>query len=362
MPKKARITTRDIARECGLSQSTVSMVLSGREDIHFREETVKKILKTADKMGYVYKKRPKKPENPIQKTVLIMCPSLSTEYYTTLVRTITKSAKNKGLHTMTTYTMRDRSTEEAFLNTALSSGFYGIIYTYAPQAVDRINQLHKKIPFVLINDYNEKLRVPLIELDSKRSGSMIGDHLLSLGHRHIAYMTTPLDPLELPRIRRLDGMKESFIRAGLNPDHVETVALTQEQWDYYLMGNRYYDAGYQLTMQYMKSAGHQATAFVGNNDQISFGIIDALRKMGFSIPEDYSVCGFDNTLASSFEGISLTTIDHSIEEKGASAIKMLMDVHASSTSDNENRKTALMRLEYDPVLLVRGSTGPVRKG
>ena len=46
MPKKARITTRDIARECGLSQSTVSMVLSGREDIHFREETVKKILKT----------------------------------------------------------------------------------------------------------------------------------------------------------------------------------------------------------------------------------------------------------------------------------------------------------------------------
>ncbi len=356
MPKKNKATTRDIARECKLSQSTVSMVLSGREDIHFKEETVRKVLATADKMGYVYKKRPKKPENPLHKTVLIMCPSLSTEYYTTLVRTITKSAKKKGLHTMTTYTMRDLKTEEDFLNTALHSQFYGIIYTYAPQAIDKINQLHRKIPFVLINDYNEKLRIPLIELDSKRSGIMIGDHLVSLGHRHIAYMTTPLDSLELPRIRRLDGLKESFSRAGLDPENVETIALTQNQWDYYLMGNRYYDAGYQLTMQYMKSAGHQATAFVGNNDQISFGIIDALRKMGYSIPDDYSVCGFDNTLASSFEGISLTTIDHSIEEKGASAIRILVDMHTSSTEPSNKR--ALMRLEYDPVLLVRNSTGP----
>ena len=356
---KSKVTTRDIAKECQVSQSAVSMILSGREDIHFKEETIKKVMSTAEKMGYVYKKRPKKPENPLSKTVLIMCPSLSTEYYTTLVRTITKSAKRKGLHTMTTYTMRDLKTEEAFLDTALTSGFYGVIYPYAPQAVDRINRIHKKIPFVLINDYNENLRIPLIELDSKRSGIMIGEHLLSLGHRHIAYMTTPLDPLELPRVRRLDGLKEAFARAGLDPNAVETVALTQNQWDYYLMGNRYYDAGYQLTMQYMKSTGHKATAFIGTNDQISFGVMDALRKMGYAIPEDYSVCGFDNTLASSFEGISLTTIDHSIEEKGASAIQMLISVRNSS-SEGDKRKNALMRLEYDPVLLVRKSTGVCR--
>ena len=357
MPKKTKVTTRDIARKCNLSQSTVSMVLSGREDISFRQETVDKIIRTAEKMGYVYKKRPKKPESTMKKTVMIMCPSVSTEYYTTLIRSITLSAARKGLYTMTTYTMRDRKKEETYLNMAADAGMYGVIYTYAPQAIDRINELRKKILFILINDYNEKLRVPLIELDSKRSGIMIGDHLISLGHRHIAYMTTPLDPVELPRIRRLDGLKESFIRAGMDPDQVETVALTQQQWDYYLMGNRYYDAGYQLTLQYMKNNGHRATAFVGTNDQISFGVIDALHKMGYSIPEDYSVCGFDNTLASSFKGISLTTIDHSIEEKGASAIKILVDRHQASSEKPED-KSYLMRLEYDPVLLVRGSTGP----
>lgn len=360
MQKKKKVTTRDIAKKCNISQSTVSMVLSGREDIHFRKETIGKILATAEEMGYVYKKRAKKPLNPLAKTILIMCPSLSTEYYTTLVRTITKTAEKKGLHTMTTYTMRDRKTEELFLDMALANSLYGVVYTYAPQAVERINQYRKTMSFVLINDYNEKLRIPLIELDSKRSGRMIGQHLVELGHRHIAYMTTPLDPLELPRIRRYEGLREAFSEAGIDPDQVEPVALTQNQWDYYLMGNRYYDAGYRLTMEYFKNTDKKATAFVGTNDQISFGVMDALRKMGYSIPKDYSVCGFDNTLASSFEGISLTTIDHSIEEKGAATIRILMNSHAEK-NEQEDRKKALMRLEYDPVLLVRSSTGPCKK-
>ena len=360
MKKSQKVTTRDIARKCNLSQSTVSMVLSGREDINFKQDTIDKVLITAEKMGYVYKKRPKKPENPVAKTILIMCPSLSTEYYTTLVRTITKTAINKGLHTMTTYTMRDLKTEESFLHMAASSGFYGVVYTYAPQAVDLINKLNPSLSFVLINDYNENLRIPLVELDSKKSGRMIGEHLLSLGHRHIAYMTTPLDPLELPRLRRLEGLKEAFVRAGVDPDQVDICALSQEQWDYYLMGNRYYDAGYQLTQQYMKQADHKATAFVGTNDQISFGVMDALHKSGYSVPKDYSVCGFDNTLASSFAGISLTSIDHSIEDKGATAVRILIDSHTerANTDKGNERKSAMMRLEYEPVLLKRKSTGP----
>ena len=359
MPKKVKVTTRRIAEECGLSQTAVSMILSGREDIHFKQETIDKVMETASALGYVYRKRERKPDNALHKTILIMCPSLSTEYYTTLVRSITKSAATKGLHTMTTYTMREKKAEEMFLRTALDSGFYGVIYTYAPQAADLINQLRNKVHFVLINDYNDKLRVPLIELDSKKSGRMIGDHLLSLGHRHIAYMTTPLSAHELPRIRRLEGLKEAWTAAGLSADQVEIVALTQLQWDYYLLGNRYYDAGYQLVTGYLKRESHPATAFIGTNDQISFGIMDALQKMGFRIPDDYSVCGFDNTLAASFESISLTTIDHSVEDKGNAAIRMLLNSHASR-NNQEDRRSALLRLEYEPELMIRQSTGPVR--
>ncbi len=356
--KKKKTTTRDIAKECGVSQSTVSMILSGRTDIHFSEATIRKVQRTAVKMGYTYKPRPKKEKSQQENTILILCPSLSTDYYTTLVRSITKSAGKKGLYTMTSYTMRRKDTEEVYLQMALDAGFYGVIYTYAPQAIDRINSLRKKLPFVLINDYNEELRIPLIELDSRKSGRMIGEHLYRLGHRHIAYMTTPLDPHELPRIRRMEGLREAFTRNGLPEESVEIVALTNEQWDHYLLGNRYYDVGYQLTLQYLKNE-HKATAFVGTNDLISIGVMDALIKSGYAVPEDYSVCGFDNALATSFAGVSLTTIDHSVEEKGDAAVMMLSNTHAS-VGENDNKKKALMRLEYDPVLLVRNSTGPCK--
>ena len=361
MPKKkSKVTTRDIAAMLGISQTTVSMILSGRKDIHFKESTVQKVQECADKMGYRYRPRINK-EKDLKKTILIMCPSLATEYYTTLIQAITISANNKGLYTMTADTSRKREMEEIYLNMAEEADFYGIIYTYAPKSIDRIQQMTKNRAMVLISDYNPHLRIPLIELDSKKSGSLIANHLLSLGHRHIAYLTTPLNPSELPRRRRVDGMREVWKDAGLDPEDVKIIALTEEEWDYYLLGNRYYDAGYQLTMRFFaENPISLVTAFVGTNDLVSIGIMDALTKMGYQIPKDYSVCGFDNTLSASFAGISLTSIEHSIMEKGKAAADMVLREHTSLNSDHDAGPSPVMRLEYEPQLLVRNSTGPAR--
>ena len=67
------------------------------------------------------------------------------------------------------------------------------------------------------------------------------------------------------------------------------------------------------------------TALVGTNDFVAIGIMDAITSLGYRIPEDFSVCGFDNTLVASFSGISLTTIDNCIGEKGANAVSELMN-------------------------------------
>ena len=359
MPKKEKVTTRDIARESGLSQSTVSMILSGRSDMKFSPATIEKVINTASRLGYHYKGKPIKKENRISNTILIMCPSLSTDYYTTLVQAITEAAHKKHLHTLTAYTSRQESVEEYYLKMSAESGFYGVIYTYTPKAIDLINHLSQKHAYVLVNDYNPDLRIGFIELDSKKSGKLIGRHLLDLGHRHIAYLSTPLSKTELPRFRRLTGLREAFSEAGLDPSLVEVRALTQEQWNYFLSGNRYYDAGYQLTMSCLKEK-NDITAFVGTNDQVSIGILDALHLLGYSVPRDYSVCGFDNSLASSFSGISLTTIDHRIDEKGTDAVDMLINQRKWMTLETQEKKAPVMRLEYEPRLLIRRSTGKVK--
>lgn len=169
MNRKKRTTTRDIAKACFVSQSAVSMILSGRKDIHFAPETIERVKRTAKEMGYEYKARAKRKKTGTNDTIMIMCPSLATQYYTTLIQFITQEAQEHGLCTLTAYTNRSKEREEYYLNMAADTGFYGVIYTYAPRAVTSLNHLHEKVPLVLINDHNPDLKIELLELDSKKS-------------------------------------------------------------------------------------------------------------------------------------------------------------------------------------------------
>ena len=371
MNGKKRTTTRDIAKACFVSQSAVSMILSGRKDIHFAPETIERVKRTAKEMGYEYKARAKRKKTGTNDTIMIMCPSLATQYYTTLIQFITQEAQEHGLCTLTAYTNRSKEREEYYLNMAADTGFYGVIYTYAPRAVTSLNHLHGKVPLVLINDHNSDLKIELLELDSKKSGRLIAAHLLELGHRDIGYMTTPLSSIEVPRRRRLEGMQEEYERQGFDPAMIHVVSGKREDQET-ITGNKHYDTGYGLTRKYFKKREdilkkkeetnaelENITAFVGTNDFVAIGIMDAITSLGYRIPEDFSVCGFDNTLVASFSGISLTTIDHCIGEKGAYAVSMLRNqrTRMEQKDDKKEKKRPIMRLEYEPQLIIRHSTG-----
>lgn len=377
MSEKKRTTTRDIAKACFVSQSAVSMILSGREDIHFAPETIERVKRTAKEMGYEYKARAKRKKTGTNDTIMIMCPSLATQYYTTLIQFITQEAQQHGLCTLTAYTNRSKEREEYYLNMTADTGFYGIIYTYAPRAVTSLNHLYGKLPLVLINDHNPDLKIELLELDSKKSGRLIAAHLLELGHRDIGYMTTPLSSIEVPRRRRLEGMQEEYEKQGFDPAMIHVISGKREDQEV-ITGNKHYDTGYGLTRKYFKKREELSskyaienreevknanlgniTAFVGTNDFVAVGIMDAITSLGYRIPEDFSVCGFDNTLVASFSGISLTTIDHCIGEKGAYAVSMLMNqrTRMERKDGKKEKKRPIMRLEYEPQLIVRHSTG-----
>ena len=362
--KKKKVTTRDIASECGVSQTTVSMILSGRGNVSFSEETVELVKGTAVRMGYVYRPRQGKREVRLKRTIMILCPSLATQYYTTLIQSITEYAQGRELYTLTAYTTRTAKTEEYYLRMAADQDFFGIIYTYPPKAKKVLNEISGEIPVVMISDYNPELKAGFLELDSRKSGILVAKHLLELGHRRAAYITTPLSGTELPRLRRLQGIQEEFERKGAGRDAVTVIADTEEMWKTYHTGNRHYESGYRMTIQYFRKPD-RATAFIGTNDMVAIGIMDALNKLGYQVPEDYSVCGFDNTLTSSFAGISLTTVDHCIEEKGRSAVDMISDQRQEGRDGgrqgerkDKGRSAPVTRIEDQPLLVVRRSSGP----
>lgn len=362
MAEKKKPTTRDIAKACYVSQSAVSMILSGRTDMHFSKETIQLVQDTAAKMGYVYKPRNQRTKIDMRSTIMIMCPSLSTQYYTTLIQAITQEAQQSGLYVLIAYTNRLEERETYYLHMAEDNAFYGIIYTFAPKAVSFLNRLYQKIPIVMINDYNPELKLELLELDSKKSGHLLAKYLLELGHTDIAYVTTPLTPAEVPRLRRLQGIKEEYERQGYSSSVVHILEARTEKEQSPAIENKHYETGYHLILDYFKTRKKESTsitAFVGTNDFVAIGIIDALRKLGYAVPGDFSVCGFDNTLVSSFSGITLTTIDHCIDEKGAQAVQMLI-MQKKRMEDGLQKKAPRMRLEYEPQLIIRHSTAKPR--
>ena len=94
MGKRNRVTTRDIAEELGISQSTVSMILSNKANVSFTEETVQKVKTKAKELGYK-KPVPKElvQEKSLANTIVVLCPMVTNGYYSMMMQSITDHAK-----------------------------------------------------------------------------------------------------------------------------------------------------------------------------------------------------------------------------------------------------------------------------
>lgn len=100
---------------------------------------------------------------------------------------------------------------------------------------------------------------------------------------------------------------------------------------------------------------------VAINDMVAYGVRDALLDARKKIPEDISLCGFDNIYPSGFHGVELTTVEHSIVERGRSSIRLLAEKLRGQPGLAEDGN-AVTRVEYQSCLVVRGSTGPASTG
>ncbi|WP_353846042.1 LacI family DNA-binding transcriptional regulator [Clostridium sp. ZBS15] len=352
-----KITTKDIADYAGVSQSTVSMVLNNRPDVSFSYETREKVLNATKVLGYEKNKKTCS-DTALSKLIIIMCPSLSNLYYTMLIHSITEQANKHGYSIFIAPTMRNPKLEKHYLNMYSNLKVAGIIYLYQSTLVSQIKDLVSSAPVVLISDKNEDLDLDSVELNSHKTGYIIGEHLLSLGHKKVAYISTPLLAHEIPRIQRLNGLKKSFYDHNVDIDNIIIKNEDIQNTTKYPLDKTEYLTGYNLTKKLLAEKT-DVTAFIGTNDMVAIGIMDALTEMKYKIPNDFSVCGFDNTLLSSLQKISLTTVDHAIENKGTEGVNIILKKINSKSSNSQNR-SCIMRLEYEPFIVKRNSTGIAR--
>ena len=211
-----------------------------------------------------------------------------------------------------------------------------------------------------MNNQNEKMDVDAVELDNSKLGRIMARHLLELGHRKVAYIAPPLTARQKQRSKRVEGFLKEYEKAGLKGNVV--IKAAKEELDLNVAHiDSEYKIGFDLTRELL---GEESgiTAIVGLNDMIAFGILDALHEAKIRVPADMSVMGCDNTLFARMHKVELTTIEHFVIFKGRDACDIIMKKIASHTSSYSGiEPISTYHVEYEPQLIVRGTTGYARE-
>ena len=359
---KKKVTSTDIAKAAGVSQSTVSMVLNKKYNVSFSKETVRKVEEAAEALGYVPPGRKSRKGSRKERLLVVFCSNLTNPYYVMLLQGIESRAKEQGFGLFVCNTQRDLRMEERYLKMMWELRPLGIIYTCNPSEcfMGLVEELSVHIPVAIINNQNEKLNVDAVELDNSKLGRMMARHLLELGHRHVAYIAPPLTVRQKQRSKRVEGFLKEFSEAGIRDNVIIKAAKEELDLDIAHIDSEY-KIGYDLTNELL-SETKEITAIVGLNDMIAVGILDALQEAKIKVPGDMSVMGCDNTLFARMHKVALTTIEHFVIFKGRDACDIIMKKIASHNSKySEIEPISTYHVEYEPKLIVRGTTSYVKR-
>jgi LacI family transcriptional regulator len=194
-----------------------------------------------------------------------------------------------------------------------------------------------KVPLVQINPFTRSEAIPYIAGDDYQGAFAATEHLIGLGHRVIGFL---LGPRNLrASVDRLYGY-----RAALDAHRI----TADEHW---LEDSEFtFDGGYTATKLLMERRERPTAIFAGS-DESALGVLFAAQEMGLRVPDDLSVCGYDDFLLSKNIWPGLTTVHQPSEEMLEQATRLLIKLVNGEPVEEKQVVIA-------PRLIVRGSTGP----
>lgn len=193
----------------------------------------------------------------------------------------------------------------------------------------------KGVPYVRLGADRDLERGMRVFMDDQQAAADMTDHLVSLGHRRIGFVSGP-DAYPASRARR-EGYEQALMAHGLA---IETELLVEGDFTF-ASGRR---AGEMLL-----GSGQRPTAIFASNDDMALGVLNAAASLGVSAPGGVSVCGFDDTPSAMFSTPPLTTVRQPVAEMAAAATRMLFETA-------RNKGHAVEKIDY--TLVERASTQP----
>jgi DNA-binding LacI/PurR family transcriptional regulator len=321
-----RVTSIDVARDAGVSQSTVSLVLSGKARGRVSEATQERVRRSARDLGY----RPNVAAQALRlgasRAVALLVPDITNPFFSRVLRGAQRAAQAAGYTVALVDTANDRRWEEQSFE-ALRAG---PVDGYLLFEVSRPEALGPGQHVVLME--TEAPRCPSVRFDAEGGAAAAFRHLLELGHRRIGHLAAAFDAptFQLREAARRRVLADAGLDPGAQPRAVTPIAIDEAR-----------DAAGPLLTE-------RPTAVFCDDDIIAAGLYLAARESGVRIPGELSVIGFDDMDFARVLDPPLTTVALDGEQLGASAFELLEARMAG--------RRARRRVVLPAELLVRGST------
>ncbi|MCI9441190.1 MAG: LacI family transcriptional regulator [Ruminococcus sp.] len=324
-------TLKDVAKEAGLTVSTVSRILNNRG--YISDNARQKVEKAMKKLNYFPNEAARSLQGKSTNTIGIIVPHIHHPYFAGMISHLEAQARKKGYKVLLCNSQYTQEKEEESIKMCISSKVAGVIYCSEPKEPKPLEE--SDIPIVTIGHFSEQGRAS-VECDHKQGGSLAVEKLSSCGCERLLYIDC-LDPPFLSACLCAEGVRETSEKKKLF-----CAEFSLGGGETHLHNRKYGDLIEKALRKYPKTDG----IFAGS-DVIAAQVLQVCRRRCISVPEQMKIIGFDDADIASLTTPELTTVHRPVKEMAEIAVNLL---HDSAAGKLVAKRTVL------PVYLVERET------
>lgn len=323
------VTLADVARAAGVSKMTVSNVINNKPGM--TEETRRRVQGAVEATGYAVNPAARALSGGRSNLIGVITPRLNWSFVAEILHgaSVTAEAAGLNLAIFTTASNAALERERATLLRTLADGVLLVI----PSSDER-EVFGDAVPVVTLGAQGPRT----VQVDNHTGAGLAARHLIGLGHRRVAHIRGQHNHLR-DASEREDGFRAALGEAGL------------ELPPAYFQGGDFSEEGGERAARLLLTLPEPPTAIFAANDHSAIGAMRAAQALGLRVPGDLSVIGFDDIHAAAFTDPPLTTIRQPLEQMGATAVRLLIDLIRGAEPDE-------LHVRFPATLAPRRSTAP----
>jgi LacI family transcriptional regulator len=322
---RKRVTLKDVAAKADVSLASASYAINGTGSLGEAVRT--HILAVAEELGYRQNMSARAMRTGKTGAIGLVVPDFTNPFFTSLARTVMRSARTAGYCVFVTDTEESEDLERDAFRRMLDRGIDGVVW-FPIRDVNTVKAQTDVVPTVLIDRSIAGLES--IQADYESGGRLAAEHLISLGHKNIGIVAGPMDIVS--QKQRVEGAR---------------AAIAQQAYLRFCVHNAFSMDLEPAVANAITGGG--ATAIFAGTDLIALGVIKHLQARGVRVPEDVSVIGFGDSPWAPLSSPPLTTIEMPIEDMATEAVEVLL-------ARIDQRKMRPRKMIFDTRLMQRGST------